>query len=282
MKRIIPMMVALGLCLAALGGACRGIDVQRFEMRSEAVGATYTIEVVLPAGAATGEARYPVVYCLDWYILGDYLQSLPKLMDMGRLTEPFVMVGISQPGGMHEWATARTRDFTPGRPTDDYSKQNTYPSAIELSGGVTRFSAFLKKELVPRIEASFPADPARRCLMGYSLGGLMGTCVLVQDPQLFQYYLLGSPSLWYNDFGLANELDKLTAEKIGEVRGIYLSIGDAESWEMLKGYGLLRDALMKRDIREPRLKTEIIADSGHVGGMPISLYNGLRFLFRRR
>ncbi|HQF88223.1 MAG TPA: alpha/beta hydrolase-fold protein [Acidobacteriota bacterium] len=280
MKRI--SIVSMVLWLIAWGGACCGADVQRFEMRSETVGATYTIEVVLPAGAAAGDARYPVVYCLDWYILGDYLQSLPKLMDMGRLTEPFVMVGISQPGGMHEWATTRTRDFTPGRPTDDYSKQNTYPRAVELAGGMTRFSTFLKNELVPRIEASFPADPSRRCLMGYSLGGLMGTCVLAQDPQLFQYYLIGSPSLWYNDFGLAVELDKLTAEKLRGVRGVYLSVGDAESWEMLKGYGLLRDALMKRDLREPQLKAEIIPDSGHVGGMPISLYNGLRFLFRRK
>ncbi len=280
MKRII--IVAMMLCLAALVGACRGVDVQRFEMRSEAVGVTYTIEVVLPAGAAAGDARFPVVYCLDWYILGDYLQSLPKLMDMGRLTEPFVMVGISQPGGMHEWATARTRDFTPDRPTDDYSKQNTYPSAIDLTGGAPRFSAFLKSELLPRIETSFPADPSRRCLAGYSLGGLLGTHILANDPQLFQYYLLGSPSLWYNDFGLAIGLEKLTAESLDTVRGVYVSVGDAESWEMLKGFGILRDALLKRNVREPRLKVEIIPDSGHVGGMPISLYNGLRFLFSRR
>jgi len=49
----------------------------------------------------------------------------------------------------------------------------------------------------------------------------------------------------------------------------------------LKGYGMLRDALHDKGVSGVRIKCEIIADAGHVGAMPISLYNGLRFLFAR-
>jgi predicted alpha/beta superfamily hydrolase len=104
--------------------------------------------------------------------------------------------------------------------------------------------------------------------------------VLARDPQLFQYYLLGSPSPWFNDYSLALEFEKTPAQRLESVTRIYLSVGEDESWEMLKGYGILRDALLAKGLKCPRAKLEIIGEAGHVGAMPIALYNGLRFLFR--
>lgn len=275
-------ILSLGIVLLlATSGLCHGQgDIHRFELDAKAVGARYTIEVVVPAGAPASGPKYPVIYCTDWFVLSDYLKALPRLMDMGRLTEPFVLVGISQPGSTAEWATARTRDFTPARPADDYSKRNTYADAVELAGGASRFVAFLRDELIPHVESAYPVDPARRGFLGYSLGGLLGVHVLARDPQLFSYYLIGSASVWFNDYGLAHELEKLPARRLETVRRVYLSVGEDESWEMLKGYGLLRDALARNGLEAPRAKAEIIAEAGHVGAMPISLYNGLRFLFR--
>ena len=201
-------------------------------------------------------------------------------MDMGHLAEPFVLVGISQPGIAGDWATTRTRDFTPARPTDEYSKRNTHASAIELAGGAERFVAFLRDELIPRVESAYPVDPSRRGFLGYSLGGLLGVQILAREPQLFQYYLIGSPSVWFNDDGLALELEKEPAKRLETVKRVYVSVGEEESWEMLKGFGLVREALSGKGLEGPRAKWEIIAGAGHVGGMPISLYNGLRFLFR--
>ena len=281
MKKV---LLLFGLfALSTLSGSCAGPSAPvRFDLDSKAVGARYVIEVVLPPGAAESGLKYPAVYCPDWFVLGDYLKSLPRLMDMGRLTEPFVLVGISQTGTMADWATARTRDFTPARPTDEYSKQNTYTPAIDLAGGASRFIAFLKEELIPRIESTYPVDPARRAFAGYSLGALLGTGLLAGEPVLFQYFLLGSPSLWFNEFGLILEFEKAPAPYPQAVQKVYLSVGEEESWEMLKGFGQLRDALKGKGIEGPRLKTEIIPQAGHVGAMPISLYNGLRFLFARK
>jgi hypothetical protein len=281
MNKILFLPGLMVLWLA--GGICRGdADTRRFELQSKAVGVPYSIEVVLPAGAATSGAKYPAVYCTDWFILSDYLKSLPKLMDMGRLTEPLIFVGISQPGTMREWAAARTRDFTPARPVDEYSKQNTYADALDLAGGAARFMAFLKDELIPQIESAYPADPAQRGFAGYSLGGLLGTYILASEPQLFQCYLIGSPSLWFNEFVLTLELEKVAPGRFDSIARVYLSVGEEESWEMLKGFGMLRDTLAAKGLKGPRVKAEVIPEAGHVGAMPISLYNGLRFLFRRK
>lgn len=262
----------------AIGLAHSEEHEHRFQLKSAANNCEYEIEVVTPAGASA-ETKYPVVYCMDWFILGDYYKALPKLMTLGRLVEPYILVGITQGPSFSDWAAMRTRDYTPAQPTDEYSRNNMYQAALEKAGGADKFSVFLKDELIPKIEAEFPADSSRRCFAGYSLGGLFGVYLLERDPQLFQYYLLGSPSLWYNEYYLPAELKQTSPDKFAAIERIYLSVGDEESWEMLKSYDLLRSALHELGFKDNRLKLELISSSGHVGAMPISLYNGLRFIF---
>jgi predicted alpha/beta superfamily hydrolase len=254
-------------------------DANRFELESKAVQSRYEIEVVVPPGTPPPGTKYPVVYCMDWFILADYLKALPKLMELGQLSEPYILVGITQGLNTDDWAVMRTRDFTPAYPTDEYSKSNMYAKALEMTGGAGKFAHFLKEELLPYIESKYPTDPSRRCFVGYSLGGLLGIHLLTGNPQLFQYYLLGSPSLWFNDYYLVSELQDMSPERLQMIEKVYLSVGEEESWEMLKGFDLLRAAFREKGFKDSRAKTEIINANGHVGAMPIALYNGFRFLF---
>ena len=251
----------------------------RFQLESSTNQCLYDIEVVLPAGNLSSEVKYPVVYCMDWFILDDYLKALPELMALGSLVEPYILVGITEGTTTADWASMRTRDYTPAMPTDEFTRSYLYEEALEMAGGAGEFSAFIKNELLPEIESEYPADPTRRCFAGYSFGSLLGVYLLTDDPLLFQYYLLGSPSLWYNEYYLTAELENMPLDQFSMIRKIYVSVGDQESWEMLKSYDLLRSALQEKGFESMRLKLEIIDSSGHVGAMPISLYNGLRFIF---
>jgi hypothetical protein len=49
---------------------------------------------------------------------------------------------------------------------------------------------------------------------------------------------------------------------------------------MLKSFDLMRSALTRTAGGSPETKAEIIDAAGHVGAMPISLYNGFRFIFQ--
>ena len=267
--------LVLSCSLTAGLGEAQGAS-ERFRLDSRAVGATYAIEVVVPRGGAGPAGKLPTVYCTDWYVVGDYLQSLPRILDMGRLTEPHILVGVVAGETMEDWATARTRDFTAERPADEYSREHTYTPALDKAGGSARFLAFLKDELIPLVEARYPADPAHRVFLGYSLGALLGTEILVREPQLFRSYVLGSPSLWFNGYRLANAVRDSPGDRLRSVDRVYLSVGEQESWEMLKGFGLLRDALREKGLTAPRQKAEIVPEAGHVGALPISIYNGLR------
>jgi predicted alpha/beta superfamily hydrolase len=281
MRRTSLLSSTLLIC-SLMAVVCPGQEAShRLTIRSKAVGVTYAVEVVVPTVTPPNGKTYPIVYCTDWFVLSDYLKSLPGLMAMGRLAEPYIMVGVSVEGTTNDWSAARTRDFTPARATDDYSKSVLYGPALGMAGGAAAFTTFLKSELIPLVESKYPGDPSRRGFLGYSLGGLLGTYILVREPELFQYYLVGSPSAWFNEYRLASELKDVPRDRLQSIKKIYLSVGEEESWEMLKGYGILRGALQDRGLAGSRIKTEIVAEAGHVGAMPISLYNGLRFLFRR-
>lgn len=271
------LILALTCCLVQPALAQDGAQV--FELESAAVGCTYQVEVVLPAGEHPPDAKFPVAYCMDWYILGDYLKSLPRLMSLGNLAEPYILVGISQGDSVADWAAMRTRDFTPAQPSDEYTKGAMYAPAVDQCGGARNFTAFLRDELIPSIEEQFPADPARRCFAGYSLGALLGVQLLEQEPQLFQDYILGSPSLWFNDYYLADALADFSAEDPLQAGRVYVSVGEEESWDMLRSYDSVRSALAKAGVESLEYKAEIIDAAGHVGAMPISLYNGFRFVF---
>ncbi len=114
--------LAVGIILLLKTGTAVGQnETRRFELESKSVRTTYTIEVVVPQGNLPPGTKYPVVYCMEWFMLGDYLKSLPRLMELGRLTGRFILIGITQGRSMDDWAIARTRDYTPERPSDDYS-----------------------------------------------------------------------------------------------------------------------------------------------------------------
>jgi predicted alpha/beta superfamily hydrolase len=273
------LCLAFVLVWAVIGTSSGKGEVKRFELDSEAVQTRYSIEVVVPSDAPSSGTKYPVVYCMDWYIIGDYLKALPKLTRLGHLIEPCILVGISQGDTQDAWATMRTRDYTPARPTDEYSIHNTYPAALDLAGGAAKFTAFLKDELIPQIDSQYPSDPTRRCFVGYSLGGLLGVHILTTNPELFQYYLLGSPSMWFNEYYLIPELESVPADRLRAIKKVYLSAGEEESWEMLKSFAMVRAALEDKCSASAKLKTQVVDESGHVGAMPTALYDGMRFLF---
>jgi hypothetical protein len=68
-------------------------------------------------------------------------------------------------------------------------------------------------------------------------------------------------------------------ERLQAIKKVYLSVGEEETWEMLKGFDVLRHAFRDQGFDRARLKAQIIPESAHVGAMPTALYNGLRFLF---
>jgi len=155
--------------------------IQSGVLQSAELGEQRRYSVWLPSGYERSQDRYPVLFLLDGprhfsYATGmvDYLSRYADAIT------PAIVVDVEQ---QH-----RGRDMTP---TPD--KQNP-----KDSGGAGRFRRFLAKELVPHISSRYRTK-APLGLWGYSLSGLFAFHALLTQPELFDSYILASPSLWWDD-----------------------------------------------------------------------------------
>jgi len=70
---------------------------------------------------------------------------------------------------------------------------------VKASGGAPEFLRFIREELQPFIDENYPTIPEDRAYWGDSLGGLFGLYVLFNQPDTFNRYIIGSPSIWWAD-----------------------------------------------------------------------------------
>lgn len=170
-------------------------NTEELQVRDEAAGREYPIWVSLPASYADEpQRRYPVLYVTDALYSFPLLRSIRNLVGQkGVNIEDFILVGLPPQAGLTS-KQSRSRDYTPTSPqrrnADDYS-------AGEY-GGAAHYRDFLAAQVFPQVEARYRIDGARRAFAGHSLGGLFGSYVLLTRPEMFQTYILSSPSLWFD------------------------------------------------------------------------------------
>lgn len=184
--------------------------VQR-DIVSRHTGRTHRIFVAVPEGEPP-EGGWPVLYLVDgnahfhvaervMRAAGQFARALPP-----GVGTP-VVVGIGYPDVMLLDIPARAEDLTP--PAGDLSDTGDRMSPVQ--GGADRFLAFIEDELKPAMAAEFAIDPARETLAGHSYGGLFALHTLFTDPDAFETYVAGSPSIWWNDRYILDEAEAFLA-----------------------------------------------------------------------
>ena len=83
----------------------------------------------------------------------------------------------------------------------DRALDYTPTKAKEGDGGADKFMAFIKDELIPKMELDFGADTLRknRIIIGHSFGGLFAAYAFTNYNNVFGNYIMLSPSLWYDN-----------------------------------------------------------------------------------
>ncbi len=54
-------------------------------------------------------------------------------------------------------------------------------------------------ELIPYVNRAYRVDPDDKTIMGLSFSGLFPTYLLFTETDLFEHYVIVSPSLWWDD-----------------------------------------------------------------------------------
>ena len=137
-----------------------------------------------------GNAQFPLaINAIDekWTAMSGNAQSSASLP---------VIVGLGYPEEKAYPLAARTRDYTYATPGE----------AFAAGGGAANFYDFVSNQVRPYIEKHYATDPKQQILSGHSFGGLFALYVLLNHPNAFDQYVIGSPSLWWGNGAILNEV----------------------------------------------------------------------------
>lgn len=249
---------------------------QRF-LKSKSNGVDYKLYISYPESYKDSTLKkYPVLYLLD----ADYSFAIAKnivdhLAQRSHLQE-IIIVGIAY-AGENKYRMHRTRDYTPTNSEElgvSFQEiQNKY------SGGGKLFSKFIEHELIPYIDKELRTTNFR-AITGHSYGGLFSCWTLLSKPNLFNGYIVVSPSLWYDDKLMFKITDKLSENK-HKIKA-YFTVGDREvnnQWNMPKDLKQFVEKLRTKKINNLNIKFEIGENETHNSIFPSAMSNGLRFVF---
>ena len=236
----------------------------RITIHSKTLNQERIINVYLPEGYhPDSTVRYPVIYLLD-----------------GSKHEDFIHIAGIVQFGTYPWINLLPKSILVGIENVDRKHDFTYPTTVKrdkkdfpTTGGSEKFIAFLKDELKPLIDVQYTTSDTST-IIGQSLGGLLATEILYKHPDLFDNYLIVSPSLWWDNHSLL-DLDL----KITQPKTIYLTVGK-EGKVMERDPHTLRDRLNANSYIN--LSFEFMDKQDHANILHLATYNGLGAIFKKK
>lgn len=282
-------VIALGV-LASFGSFSCAADelpfqfysLETHDIKSTITGQTFRITVQLPIRLKDESERFPVLYITDAQS-GSRFEELNLWLQWYGEVPRFIAVNIGYPSWA-EWQI-RQRDLTPTEagPITGYSAGliDLKPALLEglKSGGAAEFLQFIRTELKPYIDENYPTLPTADGYFGNSLGGLFGMFVLLNQPETFSRYILGSPSLQW-DGGVMLKQAGSFAESGESVRArVFMAAGSRESEGMKSS--LLEIAHSLGKVKGLEVETRIFPDESHATALPLNYSHGVRWAYQQ-
>lgn len=258
---ILAIIVSLANIANAQDTVRRVIDIGKLDsVNSTILNEKRLIQVFIPANYKPGSTdKYDVLYVLDggnWNT--GLIAKVQHFLEGESYMPPTIIVSIL--------GIDRNKDLTPTR----INYWNT-------SGGADKFLHFIKDELIPYIDRTYPSN-GDNTLWGHSLGGLFVLNALLNEPKTFKSYIAVDPSVWWDNC----YVPKIAHDKLHALSGsnITLFISGREGQE---GKSMKIDSMtaVLKKIAPAGLnwKTVLYPDETHSSVRLKSIYDGLKFCY---
>lgn len=236
----------------------------------------YELHIQMPREYTT-DKKYPVVYMTDSLYTFPITAGAARFpINFGKM-ENVMFVGIS-------WETNFRPDLSRQR---DYTPTDSSPGFRDASGQADKHLAFIRNDVMHYIDRNYSTDITKKTYVGNSFGGLLGAYILLTEPETFDNYILGSPSIWWDNkyiLKLASQTDKLTANVSANV---FIAVGSEETarsantkHDMVVDARAFHAQLKSRNLKNLSLKLQIIDSANHVTAFPTTAIQGMWWLFK--
>jgi predicted alpha/beta superfamily hydrolase len=218
------------------------------------------IEVFVPSGYKPGSKdKYDVLYVLDGgnWNTGQMINVQRFLEDEHYMPSTIIVsiMGID-----------RNKDLTPTK-IDNW----------KTSGGADKFLDFMKEELIPYINKTYPSN-GDNTLWGHSLGGLFVINALLNTPHTFKGYIAVDPSLWWDN----GYIQRIAPAKLPALAGLnttlFISGRTGKDGEHMKidSMNVILDKMAPAGFT---WKSVAYPDETHSSIRLKSMYDGLKFSY---
>lgn len=246
----------------------RSIVIELKEQSSDRV---YPVFIQLPASYTSQTDRvYPVIYLTDAHYSFPLVSGAVRFPMNSGVMQQAIIVAVSYEQGS-KGASSRVRDYTP-------SKAKVWQ---QETGNAKGHMAFIRDTVFPFIEQNYRGSNTNRTFVGNSLGGLFGAYMLFTEPELFSNYILGSPSVWFDN----NMILAVTAVKPKAVIRVYISVGEyetpvyGEGQDMLAGAKQLSDKILALDSGNIDMRFSVVPGASHATAFPTTAIQGLDWIY---
>lgn len=245
------------------------------EINSKILSEKRIVNIYLPEGYNQNDTiKYPVTYLLD-----------------GSADEDFIhVVGLFQFNNF-SWINRVPKSIVVGVANIDRKRDFTYQTTIEedkkkylTCGKSANFISFIETELQPFIEKKYKTNNSKT-IIGQSLGGLLATEILLKKPNLFNKYIIISPSLWWNNGSLLNEESEIYQENFKEKIDIYIGVGKeglapSEIPHVMEvDANLLAEKLKSTKSKNVKVSFDYLPQEDHATITHQAIFNAMRILY---
>lgn len=256
---------------------------EQHDIRSSANRLEYRLFVALPWGCSdTDTTRYAVLYVLDGNDTFPLVTAMRRYLQLGGAIPKIIVVGVGYPDTSYE-DTRRYMDMTPSRdPVFDSVYRRSYVRPGDTttrltSGGAPAFLETLRRDIIPFIDRTYHTS-SDRALLGHSFGGLFTAYALYAAPGLFTRYALFSPSTWWDNHQLLDQISNLKPRPGPTAARVFVAGGDAEPPRMRASADSV-SALLTRVFGTSLTLADRRFAGTHMSYFPEALSPGLVFLY---
>ncbi|MBB1269940.1 alpha/beta hydrolase [Shewanella sp. SR44-3] len=246
-------------------------NTHTLQLKSEVSGLEYELYVRLPNDYSENTKKYPLVLLNDTGYSVAVASGIVHLM-AGRDIEDVIIIGISYSKG-HNPLLSRTRDYTP-----TYAPNEKRGHSLEVqkySGKASQYINFIADEVLPLISQTYRVREDKKVFVGHSYGGLLGANILITNPELFDYYILGSPSFWYDKKAMFRlESDYAKSNKSMKAK-VFMYIGSQEG-SMVEEMLAFENQLKSRDYQGLIVRSKVLSGLTHHSAFAVLLTDGLQ------
>jgi len=171
----------------------------------------------------------------------------------------------------------RRRDFTFAvNSTAFIEKEGFKKSQFPLYGRSAAYIHFISKDLFPYIEKNYRVN-GNRTIIGESLAGLLAAEILLQHTELFNQYIIVSPSLWWGDRILLKDTSRWLLQKTPLNCSVYIGAPSKKEDKKMYNDAFSFYQLLQKHV--PQLFFDYLPGELHSTVLHQAVYNAIKKLY---